>query len=99
MQTDKTSVLITGGSLVGLSAAMFLGLKGVNTILVERHAGSSAHPRALGYTQRTMELFDAAGIIAQIPQVSKDFRLKRAEVESLAGKVKRGMYVVNWYWK
>lgn len=86
MQTDKTSVLIDGGSLVGLSAAMFLGLKGVNTILVERHTGSSAHPRALGYTQRTMELFDAAGIIAQIPQVSKDFRLKRAEVESLAGK-------------
>lgn len=85
MQIEKTQVLIIGGSLVGLSSAMFLGLKNVKTILVEKHAGSSAHPRAIGYTQRTMELFAAAGIVDQIQQVPKDFRLKRAEVESLAG--------------
>ncbi|MGY4385880.1 putative polyketide hydroxylase [Pedobacter sp. UYP24] len=86
MQTEKTQVLIIGGSLVGLSSALFLGLKNVKTIVVEKHQGSSAHPRAIGYTQRTMELFAEAGILDQIPQVSKDFRLKRAEIESLAGK-------------
>ncbi len=88
MQTNKTQVLIIGGSLVGLSSAMFLGLQGVKSILVERHAGSSSHPRAIGYTQRTMELFAAAGIISQIPQVPANYRLRRAEVESLAGKWK-----------
>lgn len=88
MQTNKTQVLIIGGSLVGLSSAMFLGLQGVGSILVERHAGSSSHPRAIGYTQRTMELFAAAGIISYIPQVPANFRLRRAEVESLAGKWK-----------
>ncbi len=86
MQTDKTQVLIIGGSLVGLSSALFLGLQNVKTIVVEKHQGSSAHPRAIGYTQRTMELFAEAGILDQIPQVSNDFRLKRAEIESLAGK-------------
>ncbi len=86
LTTTTTPVLIVGGSLVGLSAALFLSLNGVKTILIERHAGSSPHPRAIGYTQRTMELFAAAGIIDQIPQVPAGFRLRRAEVESLAGK-------------
>lgn len=86
MQTNYTPVLIVGGSLVGLSAAMFLGLQNVPCILVERHQGSSPHPRAIGYTQRTLELFAAAGIISQIPQVPANFRLRCAEVESLAGK-------------
>ncbi len=83
-----TPVLIVGGSLVGLSAALFLVLKGVKTIVVERHAGSSPHPRAIGYTQRTMELFAIAGIVDQIPQAPAGFRLRRAEVESLAGQWK-----------
>lgn len=86
--TTTTPVLIVGGSLVGLSAALFLALKGVKTIVVERHAGSSPHPRAIGYTQRTMELFATAGIVDQIPQAPAGFRLRRAEVESLAGQWK-----------
>lgn len=80
-----TPVLIIGGSLIGLSTAMFLALNGIKTIVVERHAGSSPHPRAIGYTQRTLELFAVAGIVDQIPQVPAGFRLRRAEVESLAG--------------
>lgn len=86
MNIQTTPVLIVGGSLVGLSAAMFLGLQGVPCVLVERHRGSSPHPRAIGYTERTMELFRAAGIADQIPQVPADFRLRRARIESLAGK-------------
>ena len=88
MQTETIPVLIVGGSLVGLSSAMFLALRGVPAIVVERHAGSSPHPRAIGYTQRTMELFAYAGIISQVPQAPPTFRLRRAEVESLAGKWK-----------
>ncbi|MEI9951718.1 MAG: FAD-dependent oxidoreductase [Pseudomonadota bacterium] len=81
-----TSVLVIGGSLVGLSAAMFLSLQGVATILLETHLGSHRHPRAIGYTARTMELFRSAGIAAQIPEAPRGFRLRRCKVESLAGK-------------
>jgi len=82
----STSVLVVGGSLVGLSAAMFLGLQNVATVLVEAHVGSHRHPRAIGYTARTMELFRSAGIAAHIPEAPRSFRLRRCKVESLAGK-------------
>ena len=49
---DTTSVLVVGGSLVGLSAGMFLGWNGVSTVVVEKHASSSEHPRAIGYTRQ-----------------------------------------------
>ena len=67
---DSTPVLIVGGSLVGLSAAVFLAWRGVPTVLVERHAGSSPHPRAIGYTTRTLELFRAVGI--ELPSAQVD---------------------------
>jgi len=85
-QDLSTSVLVIGGSLVGLSAAMFLRLQGVPTILVEAHLGSHRHPRAIGYTARTLELFRNAGIAAQIAEAPPGYRLRRCKVESLAGK-------------
>lgn len=84
--SPTTPVLIIGGSLVGLSTALFLGCQGVPTIVVERHLGSSLHPRAIGYTARTLELFRAVGLGEEIPQAPATFRLRRAKVESLAGK-------------
>jgi putative polyketide hydroxylase len=87
METTSTSVLVVGGGLVGLSAAMFLAWRGVPTVLVERHAGSSPLPRAIGFMTRTMELFRAVGLGEQIPQVPPSFgRPRRLKVESLAGK-------------
>ena len=67
---DSTPVLVVGGSLVGLSAAVFLARQGVPVVLVEKHAGSSAHPRAIGYTTRTLELFRAAGVT--LPTTAED---------------------------
>ena len=78
-------VLVAGGSLVGLSAAMFLAWRGTPVVLVERHPGSSAHPRAIGYTTRTLENFRAAGIADRIPQ-SWGRPPRRARVASLAGQ-------------
>ncbi len=86
MEADSRSVLVVGGGLVGLSAAVFLTWRGVPTVLVERQAGSSPHPRAIGYTPRTLELYRAVGLGPRIPQISPGFRLRRARVESLAGK-------------
>jgi putative polyketide hydroxylase len=64
----KVPVLIVGGSLVGLSAAMFLASRGIDCLLVERHHGSSPHPRARGVTARTLEMFDTAGL-RNLPEV------------------------------
>lgn len=82
---EATPVLVVGGGLVGLSAALFLAWRGVPTVLVERHAGSSPHPRAIGYTPRSMELLRAAGLGERVPQAPAEFRLRRARVASLAG--------------
>ncbi len=86
MADESVPVLVVGGSLVGLSTAMFLRACKVDTVLVEPHRGSSPHPRAIGYTQRTMELFRSIGIASQIPESPPSFRLERRKVESLAGK-------------
>ncbi|MGP3922134.1 FAD-dependent oxidoreductase [Streptomyces sp. 8N616] len=58
---DRVPVLIVGGSLVGLSASLFLGRLGVEHMLVEKHPGTSRHPRGRGNNVRTMELFRVAG--------------------------------------
>jgi len=59
---ERVPVLITGGSLVGLSASLFLGRLGIRHTLVERHARTSHHPRGRGNNVRTMELYRTAGI-------------------------------------
>ena len=62
MIDDETPVLIVGGSMVGLAAALFLAHQGVRTLLVERHTEISAHPRAQAASPRTMELLDGIGL-------------------------------------
>lgn len=87
MDTDSTAVLVVGGGLVGLSAAVFLAWRGVPTVLVEKHPASSPHPRAVGYTPRTMELYRAVGLGPRIPQRPRGGadRPRRIRVDSLAG--------------
>ncbi|GAA5017070.1 FAD-dependent monooxygenase [Kitasatospora paranensis] len=58
----RLPVLIVGGSLVGLSMSLFLGRLGVPHLLVEKHSGTSHHPRGRGNNVRTMELFRVAGV-------------------------------------
>ncbi|AKZ58138.1 putative polyketide hydroxylase [Streptomyces ambofaciens ATCC 23877] len=57
----RVPVLIVGGSLVGLSTSVFLGRLGIRHTLVERHAGTSIHPRGRGNNVRTMEIFRVSG--------------------------------------
>lgn len=87
MNPTPQPVLVVGGSLVGLSAAVFLRAHDVPTVLVEPHLGSSPHPRAVGYPPRTMELFREVGLSDAIPQVPPTITApRRARVESLAGE-------------
>ncbi|MFG2892540.1 FAD-dependent oxidoreductase [Streptomyces sp. NPDC048248] len=66
----RVPVLIVGGSLVGLSASLFLGRLGIDNLLVEKHSDTSRHPRGRGNNVRTMELFRVAGAEAQIREAA-----------------------------
>ncbi|MEU8777700.1 FAD-dependent monooxygenase [Streptomyces sp. NPDC048606] len=57
----RVPVLVVGGSLVGLSTSLFLSRHGIRHMLVEKHSGTSVHPRGRGINARTMELFRTAG--------------------------------------
>ena len=87
--TDDFPVLIVGGSLVGLSAAVFLGARGVPSLVVERHVGTAIHPRAALVNQRTMETYRSVGVEEEIAEAAaREFVQNGAivSVESLGGK-------------
>lgn len=81
---QHTPVLIVGASLVGLSASLFLAWRKVPHIVIDQHGGSSPHPRAMGFTETTIEHYRAAGIADRIPQAPAGARLRRVKVESLS---------------
>ncbi len=58
----EIEVVVVGGGPTGLAAAIALGRLGVSTLLVERRAGTSTHPRGHVENGRTMELFRLWGI-------------------------------------
>ena len=58
----QVPVLIIGGGIVGLSASLFLSKHGIHSLLIERHSGTSIHPRARSVNARTMELYRSLGI-------------------------------------
>ena len=87
--TTACDVLIVGGSLVGLSAAAFLGHQGVRATVVEKHAGTSIHPRAGYFHVGTMEAYRRIGLEPAIREASEaqfgpDGGINL--VESLAGR-------------
>ena len=59
-------VLIAGGGPVGLTASALLSRAGVPSLLVERHPGTSIHPKARGINPRTMEVFRQCGVEAAV---------------------------------
>ncbi|PYH41512.1 uncharacterized protein BP01DRAFT_376983 [Aspergillus saccharolyticus JOP 1030-1] len=89
MDQKAQPIIIVGGNVVGLSAALSLAVQHVPTVVIEKHQAISQHPRAMGFTPRTMEIFRTFGVAHQIPQVPRDFELKRARVDSLNGEVHR----------
>jgi 2-polyprenyl-6-methoxyphenol hydroxylase-like FAD-dependent oxidoreductase len=62
MSEENTAVLIAGGGIVGLSAAVFLRRHDVPVLLVERHPGTSMLAKARVLSPRTMELYRAHGL-------------------------------------
>jgi 2-polyprenyl-6-methoxyphenol hydroxylase-like FAD-dependent oxidoreductase len=87
----EVDVLVVGGALGGLSAAMFLARRGVRVLLVERHGGTSIYPKAAGQNPRTMELLHIGGVAEEVMGAADirgrqgDFTIKIAE--TVGGKV------------
>jgi 2-polyprenyl-6-methoxyphenol hydroxylase-like FAD-dependent oxidoreductase len=65
METS-TSVLVVGGSLNGLTAALLLARHGVPCLVVERHPHTSLQYKFRGISPRSMEIYRSAGIEAEI---------------------------------
>jgi 2-polyprenyl-6-methoxyphenol hydroxylase-like FAD-dependent oxidoreductase len=89
MREQQVPVLVVGGSLVGLSTSLFLGVHGVEHLVVERHPGTAIHPRAAFLMQRTVELFRSAGIEGEVlAAAEREFVQNGAimAVESLGGR-------------
>lgn len=62
MVDERTRVLVIGGGLAGCATALFLARRGVPTLLVERHHGTSSLPKATLDAQRTRALLDWADV-------------------------------------
>ena len=89
MADDQASVLIVGGSLVGLSTAVLLSQHGVDSLTVERHTGTAIHPRAGHFHLRTMEILRSMGVEETVRRKSEEQYHPDGginNVESLAGR-------------
>src|SRR5215510_5190263 len=62
----STSVLVVGGSLNGLTAAMLLARRDVPCLVVERHPHTSIQYKFRGISPRSMEIYRSAGIEDEI---------------------------------
>jgi hypothetical protein len=96
MVNHDVPVLIVGGSLVGLSTAVFLGHHGVSSLVVERHRGTAIHPRAALVNQRAVEAYRAVGLEGEVEEAAaREFVQNGAivSVESLGGKE------LDWYFR
>jgi putative polyketide hydroxylase len=98
MTEIEVPVLIVGGSLVGMTAALLLGRHGVRPLVVEYHRGTAIHPRAASVTQRTMEIFRGAGLEQEVRTKSAAQFVQDAgvvAVETLAGGA-TAHYIANF---
>jgi 2-polyprenyl-6-methoxyphenol hydroxylase-like FAD-dependent oxidoreductase len=84
----EPSVLIVGAGLGGLSTGVFLGLHGVDTLIVERHTGLSTQPKARGQMPATMEALAVAGVADRFAAAAPPGRheTKIVIAESVTGK-------------
>lgn len=66
VQQPRTSVIVVGGGLVGLSLALYLQQLKVPFVLIERNNDIVPLPRARGFALRTMEFYRQLGVYKDI---------------------------------
>ncbi len=88
MSSERVPVLVAGGGLAGMSAALFLAHHGVGALLVEQHRSTSIHPKARGQSPQTMEALRVAGIAerASAAGPAGGARLRVTIAESVTGR-------------
>lgn len=86
-ETEQVPVLVVGAGPVGLTTALLLARRGVRPLVVDRHPGTSVHPRARGISGAAMEVFTRAGVAEKVRAagevLAKNVRL--LTVDTLAG--------------
>jgi 2-polyprenyl-6-methoxyphenol hydroxylase-like FAD-dependent oxidoreductase len=86
---EEVPVLVVGGSLVGLSTALFLRWHGIDSLTVDRHTGTAIHPRAGHFHLRTIEILRSVGLEGVVRRKSEEQYPPDGginNVESLAGR-------------
>ncbi|WP_326564902.1 FAD-dependent monooxygenase [Amycolatopsis rhabdoformis] len=68
--TERTQVLVCGGGVAGLTAALLLQAHGVQTVLVEKHASTSPQPKARRFNHRSNEVFRLLGLSDPVAEAS-----------------------------
>ena len=87
-------VLIVGGGFAGLSTALLLAWRGIRPLLVERHAGTSLHPRARTINYRSMELLRGTGVEEDIHKAGGNVFATATMViaKSVTGEVLKNLF-------
>src|SRR5260370_37741023 len=65
MNADR-SVAIVGGGPCGVMMALLLARTGIRCVVFEKRSGISTHPKAMGVSRRTAQLYKQLGLIEPI---------------------------------
>lgn len=66
MQTLKTRVLVVGAGPCGATIANFMGLYGIDCVLIDRATDILDYPRAVGIDDESMRVYQAIGLADEI---------------------------------
>lgn len=80
----RYDVLVVGAGPAGLATAVSAARHGARVLVVERHPGTSIHPRANGISTRTMEILRGWGLTAAVRAGGVDVLVSGISGESLA---------------
>ena len=64
--SSDSSVAIVGGGPCGLMTALLLARAGVRCVIFEKKPGISTHPKAMGISRRTAEIFRHLGLLENL---------------------------------